>query len=125
MERITLQASKLYAFNSARLQAPPPELATLARALRDNPGIRGVVITGHTDRLGSAAANERLSLARAESVKAWLVANGVAADRLGTRGVGSREPKVQCAQQEQRALVACLEPNRRVEVEPVTVEKRP
>jgi OmpA-OmpF porin, OOP family len=121
---VTLQASKLFAFGSARLQAPQAELDRFAQALKDNPDISNVVITGHTDRLGSKAANDRLSKQRADSVKSYLVAQGVAASRITTRGAGSADPKVTCTDKNQKALIACLEPNRRVEIEPITVPRR-
>jgi len=123
-ERITLQASKLFAFGSARLQAPQPELDRYAQALMGSPQVGSVLITGHTDRLGSATANQKLSLERAQSVKAYLVTQGVDPARLMTRGAGSAQPVARCDQAQRAALVACLEPNRRVEVAPITVDKR-
>ncbi len=51
-----------------------------------------VEIHGHTDNRGSKALNTRLSLARAESVKAWLVRKGVAASRITARGIGPDKP---------------------------------
>ncbi len=123
-ERITLQASKLFAFGSAKLQPPQPELDRYAQALKGERGAGSVKVTGHTDRLGSEAANRRLSLQRAESVKAYLVARGVPASRLVTEGLGSSRPVQACDQKDQRALIICLEPNRRVELEPITVDKR-
>jgi OmpA-OmpF porin, OOP family len=119
-----LQASKLFAFGSAKLQAPQPELDRFAQGLARSAQTGSVVITGHTDRLGSAKGNQRLSLQRAESVKAYLVGQGVPAQRLSTRGAGAAEPVVQCKQRQRKALIACLEPNRRVAVEPITVDKR-
>jgi len=50
------------------------------------------VIAGHTDLSGSAKHNQELSLRRAEAVKAYLVAHGIAADRLSTVGYGSSRP---------------------------------
>jgi OmpA-OmpF porin, OOP family len=82
-----------------------------------------VAITGHTDRLGSIKGNQRLSLQRAESVKAYLVSQRVPAERLTTNGAGATQPVVQCKQKQRKALVACLRPNRRVTVEPITVNK--
>ena len=63
---------------------------------------------------------------RAASVKAYLVGKGVAASRLTAQGKGKSQPVVQCeAKKQKRAdLIKCLEPNRRVEVEQVTVERR-
>ncbi len=120
-----MKASELFAFGSARLQPPQPELDRYAAALKRSPQAGAVVITGHTDRLGPAAANQRLSLERAESVKAYLVTQGVDPARLKTRGVGAAEPVVKdCRQAQRAALIACLEPNRRVELTPITVDKR-
>jgi outer membrane protein OmpA-like peptidoglycan-associated protein len=50
------------------------------------------VIEGHTDLSGSAKHNQELSLRRAEAVKAYFVAHGIAADRLSTLGYGSSHP---------------------------------
>mgnify|MGYP001279794220 CR=1 FL=1 len=51
-----------------------------------------VEIGGHTDSDGSAKSNEKLSLARAESVKAWLVAKGIDPSRISTKGYGEEKP---------------------------------
>jgi OmpA-OmpF porin, OOP family len=48
----------------------------------------------------------------------------VPANRLRAQGLGANQPVVQCNQKERAALITCLEPNRRVEVEPITVERR-
>jgi OmpA-OmpF porin, OOP family len=109
---------------SAQLLQPQGELGRFAQALADKPQIASVTITGHTDHLGTAAGNQRLSQQRAESVKVYLVSKGVASSRLVAKGVGSAQPVVQCTQKAKTTLIACLEPNRRVEIEPITVEKR-
>ncbi len=67
-------------------------------------------IQGHTDSSGTAAHNLQLSAARAQSVLAWLVAHGVAAARLTTRGLGQTVPVADNATLEGRAR------NRRVEL---------
>jgi outer membrane protein OmpA-like peptidoglycan-associated protein len=51
-----------------------------------------VQVGGHTDNTGSAAVNKRLSAARAESVRQYLISKGVAADRLTARGFGPSKP---------------------------------
>jgi OmpA-OmpF porin, OOP family len=66
-------------------------------------------ISGHTDNTGSAAANQRLSLARAESSKAYLVSKGANTDSLTTTGYGPDNPIADNASTEGRAQ------NRRIE----------
>lgn len=62
-----------------------------ARLLKDNPDVK-VRVTAHTDSIGSDSYNQSLSERRAQSVKAYLVAKGVAASRLSTEGRGEKEP---------------------------------
>lgn len=124
MERYTLSAQELFGFDQATLRGDQPKLDEIAKALRDNVEIGGVMITGHTDRLGSDAYNLKLSQRRADAVKAYLVRAGIAANRLQAVGKGESQPVVQCAQKNQAELIRCLEPNRRVEVEQITIERR-
>ena len=56
-----------------------------------NPDVQ-VVITGHTDNVGSQKANQALSLKRAQAVKNWLVQKGIASNRMRTVGKGENEP---------------------------------
>lgn len=68
-----------------------PVLNSAATALKSHRQLR-VQIEGHTDNRGSAARNQELSGARAESVRAYLVAQGVAPRRLVARGIGEASP---------------------------------
>lgn len=77
---------------SAEILPESEEILTKAyNTLRDNPEIV-VEIHGHTDNVGRRASNMKLSKARAESVKAWLVGKGIDAKRIGTRGFGPDKP---------------------------------
>jgi OOP family OmpA-OmpF porin len=81
-----------------------------------------ILVTGHTDRIGTQAYNQKLSERRADAVRDYLVSKGVAKDKIETLGMGKTQPVpgVVCNQpypKERKALIACLAPDRRVEVE--------
>jgi OOP family OmpA-OmpF porin len=77
-----------------------------------------VHIEGHTDRLGSAQYNQKLSERRADAVAAYLVSKGLDRNKVGTLGMGKTNPVKACPDQKNRkALIECLAPNRRVVVE--------
>lgn len=123
VEKYTLSATELFAFDSATLRGDQPKLDEVAQVLRSSPGIQNVVITGHTDRLGSNKYNQALSERRADAVKVYLVNKGVAPARLTAQGKGETEPIVVCTEKRLPALISCLEPNRRVEVERINAER--
>ncbi len=63
-----------------------------AAVLKAHPEVKMVVIEGHTDNRGDAAKNLKLSTARAQAVKAYLVGKGVEAGRLDAKGFGQTKP---------------------------------
>jgi OOP family OmpA-OmpF porin len=72
-----------------------------------------IIAVGHTDSVGSDAYNQRLSVRRAESVKAYLVSKGIEKNRVYTEGKGEKQPVADNKTAEGRAK------NRRVEIEVV------
>ncbi len=79
-------------FNKATLQTESiPELKNLIRFLKENSTIR-IQISGHTDSVGTAEFNMRLSQARAESVRIYLVQHGISSARLSAKGYGEAVP---------------------------------
>lgn len=89
--RITLRGVNFELGKAVLLPISREILQDVARSLVANPEVR-VEVGGHTDSTGPRALNERLSLARAESVKAFLIENGVAAERMEVRGYASTQP---------------------------------
>jgi len=86
-----------------------PVLEELATALRDHADLK-VLIEGHTDSQGEEAHNQDLSERRARAVVAWLTAQGIAADRLGSAGKGESVPvadnaTVEGRQQNRRVVI--------------------
>ncbi len=81
-------------FETGSAQIRPESEKTLNEALemlRRHPNVR-VEIAGHTDNVGSAAGNRRLSQKRAEAIRSWMVGKGLSAKRFTVRGYGSSEP---------------------------------
>lgn len=91
------------------LPASRVELDKVVRLMKQNPGLR-IRLDGYTDSLGTAAHNKQLSLARAQAVVSYLVAGGIAADRMAARGNGASNPVAPNDTESGRAL------NRRTEL---------
>ncbi len=92
------------------------QIRKIADRLRAMP-IGRMEVRGYTDRLGSSTYNLGLSQRRADAVKALLVQQGVPPDRINARGLGNQDSVTQCSdRQPHDSLVACLQPDRRVEI---------
>lgn len=120
--RVSFSADSLFAFNASDV-GPDGKVALddLARKLN---GTQFDVITveGHTDRLGSSAYNEQLSMRRAQAVKAYLVnSGGIDANKVQAIGKGESSPVTRpgdCKDGTPRTqLIACLRADRRVDVD--------
>ena len=99
-----------FALNSAQL-TPTARAVVQEAAQRAQQGqVTRITVTGHTDTTGSARYNQRLSVRRAEAVKAELVRSGVPADQITTMGQGEENLAVPTADRVNEPR------NRRVEI---------
>ncbi len=112
-EKVTFEADAFFDFDKSVLKpAGKAKLEDLVSKLKGT-DIEVVVATGHTDWTGTEAYNLKLSMRRANAVKAFLVSKGIPADRVFTEGKGESKPVASNRTSEGRAK------NRRVEVEVV------
>ncbi|HJV52727.1 MAG TPA: OmpA family protein [Noviherbaspirillum sp.] len=116
---VTLGSDQTFPFNKASLSDMAKRrindevLARLAKCSR----IDLVMVTGHTDRLGSQQYNQKLSEKRANAVSTYLKNRGVTAE-IETLGTGKTQSVQSCPDTLPRSkLIACLAPNRRVVIE--------
>lgn len=120
--KVTFSSDALFDFNKAGLKpGGQQELDKFASDLRGT-SYEVITVTGHTDRIGSHAYNLKLSTRRAETVQSYLVSNaGIPANKIVVKGVDGAEPVTKLAdcpgKKVTPALIACLQPDRRVEVE--------
>ncbi len=112
-EKVTFAADAFFDFNKSVLKADgKTKLDDLATKIKDIT-LEVVIAVGHTDSVGSDAYNQKLSLRRAEAVKAHLVSKGIEANRVYTEGKGEKKPVADNKTAAGRAK------NRRVEIEVV------
>ena len=115
---VSLATDALFAFGQATLDPDQRhvQLEQLATMLVRRQ-VTAVRLVGYTDRLGSAEANRSLSRRRAETVRDYLVVRGVPPDVFTVEGRGAADSRVRCPNLKGDQLIACLAPNRRVEVD--------
>lgn len=108
--QVTFDEGILFDFGKSDLKTPAKNaLTNFASKLRNDPNTN-IQIFGHTDNKGSREANERVSLARANAVKNYLMNSGVASSRMEAKGLAYDYPVASNDTDEGRAQ------NRRVEV---------
>jgi OOP family OmpA-OmpF porin len=120
--KVKLEADSLFGFDQDSLQADGKKALDQLILSLQRVDIEAIEVTGHTDRLGRKAYNDKLSLRRAEAVKSYLVQiGGISASKINTTGMGATRPETLSSEcqgsQATRALITCLRADRRVEVE--------
>ncbi len=110
-EKVTFAADVFFDFDKSVIK--PEGKSKLDDLSNKQKGINLAVVIaiGHADSIGSDGYNQRLSVRRAESVKAYLVSKGVESNRVYTEGKGEKQPVADNKTREGRAK------NRRVEIE--------
>ena len=112
-EKVSYSADAFFDFDKAILKpAGKASLDELSGKLGDM-NLEVIIAVGHTDSIGTDAYNQKLSIRRAEAVKAYLKGKGIEETRIYTEGKGESQPKADNATAEGRAQ------NRRVEIEVV------
>ncbi|WP_137896333.1 OmpA family protein [Ramlibacter sp. 2FC] len=121
IERVVVETDALFDFGRTELRARGRQrLDQLAAHLTQARQVDWVRVVGHADRLGTSHYNQALSEGRAQAVADHLVAQGVDAALIRAEGRGESEPvtaAAACTGAAGAALVACLQPDRRVDVD--------
>ena len=116
-QKVTLAADVLFDFDKSVIKpdgkSKLDDLSQKVRAIN----LEVVIAIGHADWIGSDAYNQKLSVRRAESVKAYLVSKGVEPNRIYTEGKGEKQPVASNKSKDGRAK------NRRVEIEVIGTRK--
>jgi OmpA-OmpF porin, OOP family len=117
-EKVTFAADVLFDFDKAVIKpegkSKLDDISNKAKGVN----LEVVIAIGHADSVGSDAYNQRLSVRRAESVKAYLVSKGIEGNRVYTEGKGEKQPVADNKTRDGRAK------NRRVEIEVIGTRKQ-
>lgn len=122
LSKVTFAADSLFGFDQSSVTpSGKQELDKFAADLK-TVNYDVITVTGHTDRIGAPAYNQKLSERRAQAVSAYLVeTSGVPASKIVARGVDGAEPVTKpgdcVGKKVTKVLIACLQPDRRVEIE--------
>lgn len=120
--KVKLAADSLFGFDQDSLQADGKQaLDKLLMELKEV-NVESVQVTGHTDRLGAKAYNDKLSTRRAEAVRNYLIqVGGMSAAKVTATGVGSEQPESSTndckGMKASQALITCLRVDRRVDIQ--------
>ena len=125
-DKITVAADALFDFNKSTLRPEGKAKIDEVVAKANSLNLEVVIAVGHADRIGSAAYNKKLSEKRAASVKDYIVSKGIPANKVYTEGKGSTQPVTkpdQCKGGKSAKVIACLQPDRRVDIEIIGTAK--
>ena len=120
-QKINFSADALFDFDKAALRPEGRAMLDELTRLLKGANYEVILAIGHTDRIGTAAYNQKLSVRRAEVVKKYLTEKGIPPNRVYAEGKGKTQPLTKpsdCKRGLSRAqLIACLQRDRRVDVD--------
>ena len=119
-QKINFSADALFDFDKAELRPDGKAMLDDLARLLQGANYEVILAIGHTDRIGTVQYNQKLSVRRSETVKKYLVDKGIEPNRVYAEGKGKSQPRTkpgECTVKNRKALIACLQPDRRVDVE--------
>ncbi|MEO8007022.1 MAG: OmpA family protein [Betaproteobacteria bacterium] len=115
---VNFDAEPLFGFDKSEIRGD--QRAKLDELISGLNGAKydSITVVGYADRIGKDAYNQKLSERRAEAVRAYLARKGIPSDKIQTEGRGASEPVTgdTCNKIRGKALISCLQPDRRVDV---------
>ncbi|MDB5815480.1 MAG: ompA family protein [Rhodocyclales bacterium] len=125
-EKVNIPSDALFAYDKAEISDIGRDKLTDFSNRIKNINLEVITAVGHADRIGSDSYNQKLSEKRANSVKDFLISQGIPANRVYTEGKGKTQPvtgdtckHIGPENRRNRKLIDCLGPDRRVELEAV------
>jgi OOP family OmpA-OmpF porin len=124
--KVTLNADMIFAFDKANLTDEGKNILNrIVVNTKTLKGLEAITIVGYTDRIGTDAYNIKLSERRAQTVRNYIVSQGVSDDHISVEGRGKAKPITgnSCkGNAATKKLIACLQPDRRAVIEIIGIK---
>jgi OOP family OmpA-OmpF porin len=119
--KVSFSADSLFEFNKSDIKSQGRGAIDMFASELKATDYSMITVSGHTDRIGTHQYNLDLSMRRAETVKNYLIQSGVPSDKIEAKGLDGDDPVTKpgdcVGTKATKALIACLQPDRRVDLE--------